>query len=312
MTVADGSPVGRADDEGRADAGDVSLWWERYGPADGTPLLLVAGLGGQLLNWEPEFCRLLTADGHRVICFDNRDVGLSTHLDEVGPADPLRALQHGDAPYVVADMAADAAGLLDALGLDSAHVVGVSMGGMIAQELALAEPGRVRSLVSIMSSTGAGDVGQPSPEAQALLLKGPTSDRAASIAAGLEGARLIASAGFDFDEELVARRVAGSYDRAFDPKGAGRQLAAILASRDRTQRLRGLAVPTLVVHGDADPLVDVSGGVATAAAVPGARLELIAGMGHDLPRGAWGRLVDLILDHVRSVEQAHGAGRGAA
>ena len=302
----------RADDEGQAGVGGLELHWESYGRRSAPPVLLIAGLGGQLLNWEPAFCRLLAVgadgtggdDGYFVVCYDNRDVGLSTHLEHLGTANPMAAAATGTAPYTLADMATDAVGLLDALGLDRAHVVGVSMGGMIAQELALAHPGRVRSLVSIMSSTGSREVGQPTDEARAILLRAPAADRDAVVAGGLEGARVIGSTGFTFDEELVTRRITDSYDRAFDPEGSGRQLAAILAAPDRTQRLRQLDVPTLVLHGDADPLVDRSGGEATAQAVPGARLEIIEGMGHELPSGAWDRLTGAILDHIGAVESA--------
>jgi pimeloyl-ACP methyl ester carboxylesterase len=281
-----------------AHANGIDLEWEEFGSADDPPLLLIMGLGAQMIVWDEEFCELIAARGFRVIRFDNRDTGLSTKI-EGGPPPDLLAAFTGDtssASYTLDDMADDAAGLLDALGIAAAHVVGASMGGMIAQTLAIRHPHKVQTLTSIMSTTGALDVGQPEPSAVALLLTPPPVDRAGFIEHSIGTSRVLTSPGFPFDEEGARGRAARSYDRCFHPAGVGRQLLAILASGDRTPALRSLRVPTLVVHGDADPLVTPSGGRATAAAVPGARLLMIPGMGHDLPRGAWETIADAIVE----------------
>jgi pimeloyl-ACP methyl ester carboxylesterase len=284
----------------RAHANGIDLEWEEFGNADDPPLLLVMGLGAQMTAWDDEFCALVAARGFRVIRFDNRDVGLSTKIDG-GPTPDLLAAVTGDASsasYTLDDMADDAAGLLDVLGITSAHVVGASMGGMIAQTLAIRHPDKVQTLTSIMSTTGALDVGQPDPATIPLLLTPPPVDRAGFIEHSVGSSRVLTSPGFPFDEERTRARSAESYDRCFYPVGAARQLLAILVSGDRTPALRALQVPTLVVHGDGDPLVTPSGGQATAAAVPGARLLMMPGMGHDLPREAWDTIVDAIVELV--------------
>lgn len=288
----------------RAVVGEIELEYDLVGEPDDPVLVLIAGLGQQLIWWHDEFCRMLAAAGLRVVRFDNRDVGLSTHLDHAGKLRlqhvraAVRAGKAVDVPYRLIDMARDAAGLLDHLGADSAHIVGVSMGGMIAQELAIGWPERVRSLTSIMSSTGHRDVGRATPAAQATLYAAPPVDRRRAVARAVADSNVIGSPGL-VDESSVARYADAAHDRSFDPAGVGRQLAAILASPDRTQQLERLDVPTLVIHGAADTLIDVSGGHATAAAVPQARLESIPGMGHDLPEPLWPTIVGLILDHVR-------------
>ncbi|MCU4184581.1 alpha/beta fold hydrolase [Acidiferrimicrobium sp. IK] len=242
------------------------------------------GLGAQLTAWHPDFKAALVARGFFVVSFDNRDVGLSTWLDEAGAADLIAGLSGtATAPYLLSDMAADATAVLDAEGIDSAHVVGASMGGMIAQTLAIEHPGRLRSLTSIMSTTGAPAVGQPHPGVIEVLLTPPPGERAARIDQSVRGARAISSPGYPFDEARARARAEADYDRAYHPEGTARQAFAILASGDRTEALGQVQVPTLVVHGDADPLVDVSGGRATAAAIPGAELTIFPGMGHDLP-----------------------------
>jgi pimeloyl-ACP methyl ester carboxylesterase len=279
-----------------ATVGDIELAYETFGDPSHPPVLLVMGLATQMLGWPDEFCAALAGRGHFVIRFDNRDVGLSTHLDAAGPAD-IGAIFGGDtstAAYRLTDMASDAVGLLDALGIDRAHVVGASMGGMIAQTIAIEHPGRVRSLTSIMSTTGDRSVGAATEEAIAILLAPPADGRADAIDRSVETYKVIGSPGFELDEPALRARAAESYDRAHDPAGVSRQLAAVWVSGDRTPRLGSVQAPTLVIHGGQDPLVDVSGGRATAAAIPGAELVVIDGMGHDLPRELWARIVDAV------------------
>jgi pimeloyl-ACP methyl ester carboxylesterase len=285
----------------RVRSNGIELEYESQGRPDDPALVLIMGLGAQLIDWPEEFCELLAGQGFRVIRFDNRDAGLSTGFDELGPPD-VAAVLGGDrsaAPYRLADMAADAAGLLDALGVDSAHIVGASLGGMIAQQLTIDHPDRVRSLASIMSMTGDHSVGRPTPEAAAALGRPPAASRAEAVANAAAGSRVIGSPGFPVDEAERLRRATAKYDRAYRPVGTLRQYAAAVASPDRTTALRGVTAPTVVVHGDSDPLIDVSGGRATAAAVPGSELLIIPGMGHDLPRDAWPEIVDAIVRNIK-------------
>jgi pimeloyl-ACP methyl ester carboxylesterase len=286
--------------------GEIELAHETFGSPEDTPLLLVMGLATQMIGWPDEFCRMLAERGLYVIRFDNRDIGLSTHLDHAGAPDVLAVMggDHSRVAYRLADMAEDTAGLLDALGLDNAHVVGASMGGMIAQTLAIRHPERVRSLTSIMSTTGDPAVGAPAEAALGALLAPPATDRESAVQRAVDTYRVIGSPGFEFDEHGLRERAGLSFDRAYDPAGVARQLAAILASPDRTADLARVAVPTLVVHGAQDALVNVSGGRATAAAIPGAELFVIEGMGHDLPRAVWPELVDRITALVDRVERA--------
>ncbi|MGY1730912.1 alpha/beta fold hydrolase [Geodermatophilus sp. SYSU D01045] len=279
-------------------AGDVELAYETFGSAGDPPLLLVMGLATQMIGWPDEFCRMLAERGLYVVRFDNRDIGLSTHLDDAGAPDVLAVMggDHSKVPYRLADMADDTAALLDALGIDSAHVVGASMGGMIAQSLAVRHPERVRSLTSIMSTTGDPAVGAPAEAAIGVLLAPPATDRESAVQRAVDTYRVIGSPGFEFDEHGLRERAGLSFDRAHNPAGVARQLAAILASPDRTADLARVAVPTLVVHGEHDALVNVSGGRATAAAIPGAELLVVDGMGHDLPREVWPQLVDRITE----------------
>ena len=278
----------------------VEIAYEEFGDRGGPALLLVMGLGVQMLGWDAEFCRLLAAEGFHVVRFDNRDVGRSTSYE--GPAPDWMALSAGDASsatYLLDDMADDTAKLLDHLGIDAAHVVGASLGGMIAQALALRHPERVLSLTSFMSTTGDRAVGQAHPRAMSVLFDPPPSDREAIAEWAVRNWRVIGSPGFEPDEEALRERARRSFDRGYNPKGVGRQLAAVLASGDRTDELAKLRVPTLVIHGEADPLIDVSGGRATATAIPGAKLILIPGMGHDLPRQLWPRFVEEIVANAR-------------
>jgi pimeloyl-ACP methyl ester carboxylesterase len=283
----------------------IDLAYETFGARSAPPVLLVMGLGTQMLGWRDDFCAALADRGLHVIRFDNRDVGLSTHLHDAPPADVMAALA-GDvssATYTLSDMAADTVALLDALGLESAHLVGASMGGMIAQTVAIEHPPRVRSLTSIMSSTGDPAVGQATPAALAALLSPPAESREQAIERTVEIFRIIGSPGFDHDEEDLRARTGLSYDRAYDPAGVSRQLVAVLASGDRTPRLRSVDIPALVIHGAEDPLVDVSGARATAQALGGAELTVFDGMGHDLPRALWPEVVDRVARLVAAAEE---------
>lgn len=265
----------------RAQVGDIELEYEVTGSGD--PLLMIMGLGAQLTAWPDGLRSELAARGFQVIVFDNRDVGLSTKLDD------------GE-PYTLWDMADDASGLLDHLGIDAAHVVGASMGGMIAQCFAIRHTARVRTLTSIMSTTGDPSVGAPTPEAMERLLLPPKEGRDGQIDQAVETTRVIWGDAevFPFDESAIRERAEATYDRCFHPMGRLRHLQAIQATGDRTAELRDLRIPTLVVHGDADPLVTHSGGVATANAIPGAELLTIAGMGHSLPEPTWPELAAAI------------------
>lgn len=280
----------------------LEIAYEEIGPRNGRPLVLVMGLGVSLVFWEEDFCAMLAERGHRVIRFDNRDAGRSTKLDALGVPDvmdAMGALATGKSiggPYLLSDMARDTVGLMDALGIERAHVVGASMGGMIAQTTAIEHPKRVRSMTSIMSSTGSPSLPLGKPEAMALLVRPPVSERSAYIDQAVEVWQVIGSPGFPFDEQRVRERAAANFDRGYHPPGIARQLVAVVASGDRTALLNTVTTPSLVIHGAADPLVPVEAGKATAAAIPGASLLLIEGMGHDLPPGAWPRIVDAISE----------------
>ena len=293
-----------------APANSIEIYFDTFGDPDDVPLLLIMGLGSQAIQWHDDLCNTFVDRGFFVIRYDNRDVGLSTKFDDVhvdfateflkafgGQQDQVKA------PYLLADMAADAVGLLDHLRLDAAHVVGVSMGGMIAQQLALDAPSRVLTLTSIMSTTGDGDVGMPHPEAAATLVRAPAADREGYIDGYVETWRTIGSPNY-FDETEIRTRGGAMYDRCYNPLGTGRQLLGIIASGSRADRLRHLAIPTLVVHGTLDPLIDVSGGRRTAEVIPGADYIEIEDMAHDLPRQLWPVYVEAITRHVAKVGQA--------
>ena len=289
----------------------IEIAYERFGDTDAPPVLLVMGLATQMLGWHEEFCHQLVDRGLQVIRFDNRDIGLSTHLHQAPVPDVLAAMA-GDtssASYTLSTMAGDTVGLLDALNLDSAHLVGASMGGMIAQTVAIEHPDRVRSLTSIMSTTGDRMVGQATPEALAVLLAPPAGSRQEAMERAVSVFRVIGSPGYELDEDQVRERAAVSYDRSNDPVGASRQLLAVIASGDRTERLQSIDVPTLVIHGAGDPLINVSGGKATASSISGSKLVVFEGMGHDLPRALWPEITALISDIVQRVEseRAHSA-----
>jgi len=288
----------------------ITLCFETFGdPADPTALL-VMGLGTQMIAWHEDFCRALAERGLQVVRFDNRDIGRSTHVEGRPPSvGQLLVRSRRAGVYTLADMADDAAGLLRGLDVAPAHVIGASMGGMIAQTLAARRPETVSSLVSIMSNTGNRWSGQPSPRVYAALLRRAPRERAAFVA-HMEGVfTAIGSRRLPRDPEDIRALAGASYDRDHDADGPGRQLAAIIASGDRTAELRRISAPTLVIHGTADPLVAPSGGRATARAIPGAKLMRVKDMGHDLPRAVWPKLIDAISEHARAADagRAHPA-----
>ena len=287
-------------DERFCDVGDVTLCYETFGDAGDPAVLLIMGLGTQMVAWQEEFCEELAGRGFHVIRFDNRDVGRSTWLDHVRPPTRGEILRRRPRlpAYTLSEMAGDAVGLLDCLEIEAAHVVGASMGGMIAQMAAAEHPDRVLSLVSIMSTTGRVWVGQPALRLYPYLLRQPPRDRDAYLDAMVLLFGAIGGGGFPRDEGELRELAALSFERGVNHHGTERQLAAILASGDRTLALGRITAPTLVIHGKSDRLVRPSGGRATARAIPGARLELIEGMGHDLPRGVWPRIIDGIAENA--------------
>ena len=283
-----------------APANGISIEYDTFGNASDPALLLVMGLGAQMTMWDPAFCSALADRGFYVIRFDNRDVGLSSKIED-GPAPDLAKAFAGDfssASYTLWDMADDAAGLLDHLGIGKAHIVGASMGGMIVQAIAIRHPERVLSMTSIMSTTGNPNVGQATPAAMGALMSAPATNREEAIERGKESWKIIGSPGYPADPEKVAANIARDYDRCFYPVGISRQLLAIMATGDRTEALQKLSVPTLVIHGEDDPLVTVSGGKATADAIPGAKLVTFPGMGHDFPAELHDAWIDAIVENA--------------
>ncbi len=286
-------------------ANGIQIEYETIGNPSGRPLLLVIGLGGQMIHWDDDLCKDLAERGHYVIRFDNRDVGLSTKFDDAGVPNLIETfgkIMQGEKikpPYTLDDMADDAVGLLDALGIRKAHICGMSMGGMIAQTIVIRHLSRVLSLISIYSTTGNPKVPQPKPEVIGMLITPPPNEREANIEHMLGVFKTIAGPGFPLDEKWTRKIMAESYDRCFYPQGMVRQLVAILTQVNRVPALASVKIPTLVVHGTSDPLVPVEGGKDTAKAIPGAQLMLIDGMGHDLPHGgAWPRIVEAIAAHT--------------
>ncbi|MFB7600470.1 alpha/beta fold hydrolase [Streptomyces sp. NPDC056160] len=283
----------------------VSLAYDAFGAPSDPPVLLVMGFGAQLIAWDEDFCRALAERGRYVIRYDNRDCGLSTKFDDhpVDVARFIEAVSSGDlasalamVPYTLQDMADDGLGLLTALGIERAHVVGSSMGGMIAQTMAVSSPARVRTLTSMMSSTGEPDYGRSGAEARSVLFAPKPSDREGYIAAA---DRELVWASKRYGDPAALRELAArSYDRAYYPAGVGRQLGAMILGGSRAGALRGLQVPTLVIHGLDDTLIDPSGGKRTAELVPGAKLRLIPDMGHDRPRELWNEIIDALAEHT--------------
>lgn len=289
----------------RVPANGIEIEYETFGDPSGRPLLLIIGLGGQMVFWDEAMCREFAERGHYVVRYDNRDVGLSTKFDRAGVPD-LAGILGGSTraekispPYTLEDMADDGAGLLYALGIPSAHICGMSMGGMIAQTIAIRHPSRVLSLISIYSTTGNPDLPQPTPEVLAGLVARPSKGREANIAHMVRLFKMLAGPGFPPDEVWTHKIMGDAYDRCFYPQGMARQFAAILTQVNRRPALASVRVPTLVIHGTKDPLVPVEAGKDTANAIPGAKLMLVDGMGHDLPHGgAWPRIVEAIAAHM--------------
>jgi pimeloyl-ACP methyl ester carboxylesterase len=281
----------------QAKSNGIELEYDTFGSAEDPALLLIMGFSAQMTAWDEAFCKQIADQGFHVIRFDNRDVGLSSRIE--GEPD-MAALFSGDtssAPYSLDDMADDAAGLLDALGIDRAHIVGASMGGMIAQTFAIRHPEKTLSLCSIMSTTGDRTVGQGTPEALGALMAPAATNRDEAIERGVAAGRILSPV--HFDEAKSIKRAGESYDRAFDPKGVQRQLAAIMSQPDRSVSLAEVKAPTLVIHGAVDPLVTPSGGEATAKAIPGSELLVLDEMGHDLPEPLWPEIVGAIAANAK-------------
>jgi pimeloyl-ACP methyl ester carboxylesterase len=273
----------------RAKANGIEIEYEAIGPESGRPLLLVAGLGSQLISWDDEFCGLLVERGFRVIRYDNRDAGLSTWPD---------------AEYTLDDMAADGAALLDAVGASAAHVVGVSMGGFIAQLMALNHPEKVLTLTSIMSGPNGEDGVPPTPDGAAVLLVERPESREDQVRVGLWAKQKLLGPSDPYDEAYELPRIERAIDRAYHPVGFARQLRAIMGAPGRLDRLRNLGVPALVIHGQSDILVPVENGRRVAGAIPGAQLMLVEGMGHDLPKRVWAQIADAIAALARQASPA--------
>jgi pimeloyl-ACP methyl ester carboxylesterase len=289
-----------------AQVNGIELCYETFGDPTDPPVLLIMGLGTQMVAWQDDFCEQLAGRGYFVTRYDNRDVGRSTRFDPVPPPGPAELLTRRprQLAYTLADMADDAAGLIEHLGHESAHVVGVSMGGMIGQTLAINRPERVRSFVSIMSTTGSRFVGQPAAAVYPFFMKAMPTTKEGYLDRGMKLWSVIGSPGFKTHKEDVHRMLSTAYDRGLSPAGTMRQLAAIVASGNRTKDLARIKAPTLVIHGTNDKMISVSGGKATARAIPGARLDLVEGMGHDMPRGVWDRLIEGIEQTVARAEPA--------
>jgi pimeloyl-ACP methyl ester carboxylesterase len=289
-----------------ADVGrGIELCHQTVGDPDDEPMLLIQGIGTQMIGWPDGFCELLAERGFHVIRFDNRDSGRSTWLTELGTPSVNKAwakkLDHS--PYLFTDMADDTAGLLDAFGLEAAHVVGASLGGFIAQTLAIEHPERVLSLASMMSSTGSGEVGQPTPAALEALMTRPPDDRDGYVETIVAIRKVIGSTGFDQDEDWIRETAGRAYDRGVNPDGTQRQLVASICSGSRHARLGDIEAPTVVLHGAADQLIDPSGGRATAEAIPGAELVIVEGWGHDLPPGVWEVAARAITSNAKQAQE---------
>lgn len=278
----------------------ITVEYDTFGSDGDRPLLLVMGLGAQMILWDEEFCAMLADRGHFVIRYDNRDVGLSTKFDDAGVPDMaalMTARMSGETPavpYSLDDMADDGIGVLDALGIERAHICGASMGGMIVQNMAIRHPQRVHSMTSIMSTTGNPELSPASPEAMGALMTPAPTDLDGYVARTLDVSRIIGSKGFEFDEARARARAKRTFERSVYPQGTARQMAAIVAAGNRAPLLAGVQIPSLVIHGDIDPLVPVDGAHDTHASLPDAELLIIEGMGHDLPMGAWERIVGAI------------------
>ncbi|MGH6703314.1 MAG: alpha/beta fold hydrolase [Bradyrhizobium sp.] len=289
-----------------ARANGIELCYEIFGKPDAEPMILIMGLGAQMIHWDDDFCRQLAARGFRVIRFDNRDIGKSSKLSGGKRLTAVELLKLRflkipvEAPYRLHDMALDVIGLMNVLGINSAHLVGASMGGMIAQEIAISFPERVRSLTSIMSTTGNPKVPQPTREATAVLMAPPPASKEEYFVRHAQTWKVLRAGSFPEDEALDRARAERTFERGLNPAGVGRQLRAILASGSRKKRLASVKAPTLVIHGTVDPLVRPEGGRDTAASIPGARLLMIEGMGHALPIRMWPQIIDAIDKHAHA------------
>ena len=285
-------------------ANGIEIVYDTFGDPDKPPVLLIIGLGQQMIAWDEEFCAQIAARGYWVIRFDNRDTGLSTKLDEAvvpNMAVVFEAIVEGnpvDSPYSILDMADDAVGLLDALGIETAHVVGESMGGMIAQRMVIHHADRVRTLTSIMSTTGEPGLPPPTPEAMDILVNRPPTDRQGYIEDYVERWRVLNGQEIPYDEQASRELASRIFDRGLNLPGFARQLTAVIADGSRKQTLKSVTVPTLIIHGDADPLVPVECGIDTANSVLGSELLIIEGMGHTFPRQAWAQVIDAIIRHA--------------
>jgi pimeloyl-ACP methyl ester carboxylesterase len=291
-----------------AKANDIEIVYDTFGDPSGSPILLIMGLGAQMIDWKDEFCEGLASRGYWVIRYDNRDVGLSTKFDDAGVPNMLKILiassqgEMLESPYTIMDMADDGVGLLDALEIERAHVIGVSMGGMIAQSMAIHHPSRLTSLISIMSSTGEPDLPPPTPEALAVLTTPAPTDRESYIERSVENWRVLSGPSFPPHEDLLREHAGLKFDRGIHPAGVARQMAAIMASGGRRESLKSVTTPTLIIHGDLDPLVPIEGGIDTADAIPGAELIIMEGMGHYLPIELWPQLIEAIVLHTSKIK----------
>jgi pimeloyl-ACP methyl ester carboxylesterase len=284
----------------RLKANGIEIEYETFGDPKAAPLLLVMGLGAQMISWDEDFCSRLAGRGFHVIRYDNRDSGLSTKMESAGEPDLLAAFGGEPNPaYQLDDLADDAVGVLDALGIAAAHIVGASMGGFIAQLVAINHPDRVLSLTSIMSGPGGRDGVAPKPEGAEVLMTVPPETREARIEHGIWVRRVLTGPGDPFDLDVETKRVERSYDRSYYPIGTGRQLVAILAAEGRLERLSRVQAPALVIHGIDDVLVPVENGRSVAVAIPGARLLEFEGMGHSLPVRVWSQVLDAIEELAR-------------
>lgn len=286
------------------DSSGIDIAYECFGDPAASPVFLIMGGGAQMISWPYKFCMELVSRGLQLVRFDNRDAGLSTHFNDA-PVPDFPAVMAGDfstVSYTLSDMAADTIGLMNALRFDSVHLVGMSMGGMIAQTIAIEYPARVRSLTSMLSTTGNPSVGQPDFSVLSQLGTPPYNDRQGYINWRVRSLKAIGATAYPFDEETAIETAGLSWDRDHDPLALTRQAVAVLKSGDRTPMLQNLDIPTLVIHGKSDKMIDVSGGIATAAAIPNARLVLFDGMGHGLPQALWTEIPDLIADLVQQAE----------
>lgn len=285
-------------------ANGILIEYDTFGDESNPALLLVMGLGAQMILWDRDFCEQLARKGFHVIRFDNRDVGLTEKMEDMGVPNVLEAIKKAmkgeevESPYSLDDMAADAFGLMEALGIDKAHICGASMGGMIVQTMAYTHPERVLSMTSIMSTTGNPKLPPPEPEAMKALIAMPPGDREGFIEHSVNMWKVISGTGFEFDEDYTREKVATMYDRSYYPPGFIRQLTAITAHGSRVEKLASIKAPTLVIHGGADPLVPLEAGKDTAKSIPGSELVIIDGMGHDMPRGAWSQIIEAIANNA--------------